>query len=365
MNKKRASGAFIGKKVIQEGATRNSIAKETFTNISELNVNRGNLKGFIFEHLHVKEMNYELMKKGLKAEVIDNNGLADIIVKNIKTGKVVERIQTKCGYESGSTDIFKYVKDGQTIVINGDSKNLAQNLTKKGVDFKKSTITNKEATNTANLMKVEKKLLGTKNAPITSKVLQTKEIIKNSHNTGLKGAKKGALFGAGISLGSNAVEVIRGEKEIEEALVDVTVDTAIAGATGYAVGAAGSFIASTSVGSAAIGAVGSGVGALAATSAGTAVIGAVGTATAGIAATSAAVTGVVATGATAAASAIASTAVGGAIAGVGTAIVSTTAGAAILAGAATATAAVIASGPILLGGAIIGGACSLIGGWFD
>lgn len=347
MNKKRASGAFIGKKVIQEGATRNSIAKETFTNISELNVNRGNLKGFIFEHLHVKEMNYELMKKGLKAEVIDNNGLADIIVKNIKTGKVVERIQTKCGYESGSTDIFKYVKDGQTIVINGDSKNLAQNLTKKGVGFKKSTITNKEATNTANLMKVEKKLLGTKNAPITSKVLQTKEIIKNSHNTGLKGAKKGALFGAGISLGSNAVEVIRGEKEIEEALVDVTVDTAIAGATGYAVGAAGSFIASTSVGSAAIGAVGSGVGALAATSAGTAV------------------TGVVATGTTAAASAIASTAVGGAIAGVGTAIVSTTAGAAILAGAATATAAVIASGPILLGGAIIGGACSLIGGWFD
>ncbi|MGL5778419.1 hypothetical protein, partial [Cetobacterium sp.] len=270
MNKKKASGAFIGKKVIQEGATRNTIAKETFNNISKLNVNRANLKGFVFEHLHVKEMNYELMKKGLKAEVIDNNGLADIVVRNVKTGKVVETIQTKCGYESGATNLSRYVKDGQTIVVNGDSKNLAKSLTKKGIDFKKSPVTNKEANATANLMKTEKKLLGTKNAPVTTKALQTKEIIKNGHSTGLKAAKNGALFGAGISIGSNTVEVIRGEKEIGEAIADVTIDTAIAGATGYAVGAAGSFIASTSVGSAAIGAVGSGVGALAATSAGTA-----------------------------------------------------------------------------------------------
>lgn len=365
MNKKKASGAFIGKKVIQEGATRNTIAKETFNNISKLNVNRANLKGFVFEHLHVKEMNYELMKKGLKAEVIDNNGLADIVVRNVKTGKVVETIQTKCGYESGATNLSRYVKDGQTIVVNGDSKNLAKSLTKKGVDFKKSPVTNKEATNAANLMKTEKKLLGTKNAPVTTKTLQTKEIIKNGHSTGLKAAKNGALFGAGISIGSNTVEVIRGEKEIGEAIADVTIDTAIAGATGYAVGAAGSFIASTSVGSAAIGAVGSGVGALAATSAGTAAIGAATTATAAIATTSAAITGAVATGATAAASAIGATAVGGAIAGAGTAIASTAAGAAVVAGAATATAAVVAAAPILVGGAIIGGVCSFIGGLFD
>lgn len=345
MNKKKASGAFIGKKVIQEGATRNTIAKETFNNISKLNVNRANLKGFVFEHLHVKEMNYELMKKGLKAEVIDNNGLADIVVRNVKTGKVVETIQTKCGYESGATNLSRYVKDGQTIVVNGDSKNLAKSLTKKGIDFKKSPVTNKEANATANLMKTEKKLLGTKNAPVTTKALQTKEIIKNGHSTGLKAAKNGALFGAGISIGSNTVEVIRGEKEIGEAIADVTIDTAIAGATGYAVGAAGSFIASTSVGSAAIGA---------AT-----------TATAAIATTSAAITGAVATGATAAASAIGATAVGGAIAGAGTAIASTAAGAAVVAGAATATAAVVAAAPILVGGAIIGGVCSFIGGLFD
>lgn len=365
MNKKRAGGAFIGKKVIQEGVTKNTIAKETFNNISKLNVNRANLKGFVFEHLHVKEINYELVKQGLKAEVIDNNGLADIVVRNIKTGKVVERIQAKCGYESGATNLSRYTKDGQTIVINGDSKNLAKSLTKKGIDFKKSSVTNKEATNAANLMKTEKKLLGTKNAPVTTKALQTKEIIKNGHSTGLKAAKNGALFGAGISIGSNTVEVIRGDKEIGEAIADVTIDTAIAGATGYAVGAAGSFIASTSVGSAAIGVVGSGVGALAATSAGTAVIGAATTATATIATTSAAITGAVATGATAAASAIGATAVGGAIAGAGTAIASTAAGAAVVAGAATATAAVVAAAPILVGGAIIGGVCSFIGGLFD
>lgn len=50
----------------------------------------------------------------------------------------------------------------------------------------------------------------------------------------MKAAKRGALFGARISIGSNTVEVIRGDKEIGEAIVDVTIDTAIAGATGTA-----------------------------------------------------------------------------------------------------------------------------------
>ncbi|MDX8337025.1 hypothetical protein [Candidatus Cetobacterium colombiensis] len=252
MIEKRASGIFIGKKVIKEGATRNTIAKETFNNISKLNVNRGNLKGFIFEHLHVKEMNYELMKKGLKAEVIDNNGLADIVVRNINTGKIVERIQTKCGYESGATNLSRYVNDGQTIVINGDSKNLAKTLTKQGIDFKKSPVTNKEATTTANLMRTEKKFLGTKNSLVTTKALQTKEIIRNGHNTGLKGARNGALFGAGISIGSNTVEVIRGDKEIGEAIADVTIDTAIGGAV--ATGATA--IASTATGAVIVAGVG-------------------------------------------------------------------------------------------------------------
>ncbi|MGL5853921.1 MAG: hypothetical protein ACRCYA_01675 [Cetobacterium sp.] len=187
------------------------------------------------------------MKKGLKAEVIDNNGLADIIVRNIKTGKVVERIQAKCGYESGATNLSRYTKDGQTIVINGDSKNLAKTLTKKGIDFKKSSVTNKEATNAANLMKTEKKLLGTKNAPVTTKALQTKEIIKNGHSTGLKAAKNGALFGAGISIGSNTVEVIRGDKEIGEAIADVTIDTAIASTAAGAAVVAGAATATAAV----------------------------------------------------------------------------------------------------------------------
>ncbi|MGL6168932.1 MAG: hypothetical protein ACRC0Y_11655 [Fusobacteriaceae bacterium] len=361
MNKKRVSGVFIGNKVIQEGSTRNTIVKETFSNISKLNADRGNLKGFVFEHIHAKEMNYELMKKGLKAEVIDNNGLADIVVKNMKTGKVVERIQTKCGYESGATNVSKYVNDGQTIVINGDSKNLAQNLTRKGVDFKKSTVTNKEVTKVANLMKIEKKLLGTKNAPITSKALEVKEIIGNTHNTGLRGARKGALFGAGISIGSNTVEVIRGDKNIEEAIADVTIDTAIAGATGYVVGVAMPTIISTSIGGAAVGAVSSGVGTLAATTAGTAVIGAVGTASAGIATATTAITGVIASGASVAAA----TTAGAAVVGAGTAIASTAAGAAIVAGAGVVTAAAVAAAPIVIGGAIIGGVCKIIGGWFD
>ena len=64
----------------------------------------------------------------------------------------MKTIQTKCRYERGATNLSKCVNDGQIIVMNNDSKNLVKTLTKNVLDFK--------------------------NSPITTKTLQTKEIIK-------------------------------------------------------------------------------------------------------------------------------------------------------------------------------------------
>lgn len=374
-SKKSALGATIAsKKNVEVGAKMNKIANETWKNIGDLNTNRGGLNGFVFEHLHTKELNYKLIGKGLKAEVIDNNGLVDIVVRDIKTGKVVERIQTKCGYETLSkaevAKLSKYIDDGQTLVINGDSKNLARNLNENGINYKKSNVTNKEVTKIEKNLKKETNLTKAQNAKVVSKVEGFKEIAKNSHVNGVNAAKNGAIFGAGISLGSNFVEVISGDKALEDAAVDVVKDTAIAGVTGYAVGAAGSVIASTTVGSAAIAAVGTGVATVtgAASAAGAAVAG---TAIGGVVAGGASAVGTVVAGsvvagstavvgaASAAGAAVAGTAVGGAVVGAataaGAAVAGTAVGGAAIAGAAVVGAAAVAAAPVVAAGAVIGG----------
>ena len=343
-NEKKYAGAALSKEHIVTGMERNNIAKETFDNISKLNVNRGEIKGYIFENLHAKDLNYELSKKGLKATVLDNNGSVDIIVSDIKTGKVVEQIQAKCGYENKAVGAFKrYTEEGQTLVINGDANKFSKNLDNKGIAYQKSNVTNAEVSEIANNMKKEGKYLKTSNAKVTTSVYKTKEILKNCHTSGINAAKSGACFGAGLSIGSNMVDVICGEKEIGEATVNIAKDTVIAGATGYVAGAAGAAIASTAVGGAVI---------AGATAAG-----------ATAAAAGAAVTGAVAAGATAAGAAVASTAVGGAVVAgataAGAAVASTAVGGAVVAGVAAAGAVAVAAAPVVAVGAAVGAVFSI------
>ena len=363
-NKKKYAGAVLSKEHIINGMKRNNIAKETFDNISKINVNRGKLKGYVFENLHAKDLNYGLSKEGLKATVLDNNGPVDIIVSDIKTGKVVEKIQAKCGYENKDISTFKrYGEEGQTLVINGDANKFSKNLDKKGISYQKSNVTNTEATKIADNMKKEAKYLKTSNAKVTTSVYKTKEILKNCHTSGVNAAKSGACFGAGLSIGSNMVDVLCGEKEIGEATVDIAKDTVIAGATGYVAGAAGAAIASTAVGSAAIAGVSAAGAAVASTAVGGAVIAGATAAGATAAAAGAAVTGAVAAGATAAGAAVASTAVGGAVVAgataAGAAIASTAVGGAVVAGAAAAGAVAVAAAPVVAVGAAVGAVFSI------
>ena len=365
-NNKKYIGGVASKKTIQKGVIKNRIVDETFNNISNLNVNRGEIKGFIFENLHAKDLNYKLYKKGLKAVVVDDNGIADILIKDIKTGKVVEKIQAKCGYEKLSTtkDLIKYIDDGQKLVINNDANGFKKLLERNNIPYEQSNITNKEVSKMATTMKKEGKYLNKNNAKISTSLYKSKEVLKNCHNSGISGAKSGAIFGAGVSLGSNIVEVINGDKDLEEAAIDIAKDTTIAGVSGYVVGAAGTALASTTVGGAVITgatAVGS---AVASTAIGGAAIGATTAITGTAIGTATAVSGAIATGATAVGSAVASTAIGGAVVtgatAVGGAIAGTAIGGAAIAGAAAIGTVAVAAAPVVAVGAIIGGGCTLI-----
>ena len=210
-NKKNYSGIYGAGKHLSSGAQRNGIINETFENISKLDVNRGNLKGFLFENRVSEELNSKLLDKGFKAVVLDDNGIADIAIIEMKSGKVVKRIQAKCGYEGQSVkDFTRYVDDGQTLVINNDADKFGRSLDNRGIKYEKSSVTDREVSRMADAMKKEGKLLNSKNAKLTSYAYKTKEVVKNCHTTGVSAAKSGACFGAGMSLGSNIVDVFSG-----------------------------------------------------------------------------------------------------------------------------------------------------------
>lgn len=255
-NKKNYSGIYGAGKHLLSGAQRNGIINETFENISKLDVNRGNLKGFLFENRVSEELNSKLLDKGFKAVVLDDNGIADIAIVDMKSGKVVKRIQAKCGYEGQSVkDFTRYVDDGQTLVINSDTDKFGRSLDNKGIKYEKSSVTDREVSRMADAMKKEGKLLNSKNAKLTSYAYRTKEVVKNCHTTGVSAAKNGACFGAGMSFGSNIVDVFSGDKSLDEATVDIAKDTVIAGATGItgagaALGGAATTLGATAVGGA-------------------------------------------------------------------------------------------------------------------
>lgn len=287
-------------KSIKINATKNLNAIETGKNLSKLNVNRGNLKGFVFEHRATEELN-NMYLGNKKAMVIDNNGLFDI--KVMKNGRTVNKIQAKCGYESSVTDLTRYKQKNSKVLINNDAINLEKTAKFQGVKYEKSSVTNNEVNRLSNTMKLESKITNSKTAPITSTVNQGIKIAKNCHNAGMNGAKFGALGGAGFSFGSNLVNVAKGNKDIKEATEDILVDTAVSAGVGYAMGAVGTGVATAMSGTAIGATIGTATTAIATSAVGSATIGA------GVAVSSAISTGV----ATAMGSTLAATAVGGAM----------------------------------------------------
>ena len=317
---------------------------EAGKNLSSLNTMRGGekgFKGFVAENLQAAEAT----ARGKATTVINNNGAADLIYTGKNGHKYLQ--QMKVGYGPGDIAYSEY--SGQTIVMDKGNPHLGKIIKEgksEGIKVTEGYVSNNDAKSLADAMQAESRFTGAKNAPIVSRSVA-------AHKAGMQAGRTGALYGAGFSLATNTVDVLNGEKEVGDAAVDVAKDTAISYGAGYAIGAAGSALASTTTGAAAIGAASSAGTAIAGTTVGGAVIGASAAATGAVAAAGTAATGAVvgavgtvrtAVG-SAAVAATAGTAVGGAVAaGVGAAA----------AGAAAVGAAAVAAAPVVAVGAAAG-----------
>jgi hypothetical protein len=78
---------------------------------------------------------------------------------------------------------------------------------------------------------------------LSPKLSTAKDILKTSNSAGVEAAKYGAALGGGISIARNIVALIKGEKEPQDAVVDVARDTGKAALVSYSTGASGVAVA--------------------------------------------------------------------------------------------------------------------------
>lgn len=219
--------------------------------LSGLNTMRGGtkgFKGFVMEEMEAAESS----ACGRATQVLGDNGLADL--RHVKVDGRVALKQMKAGYRPGQIDFARY--KGQTVVVDKGNpyfRQLKAEGAKAGVKVVEGHVTAGEAKFLSDAMQMETKLTGSKNAVIAPRLYQGAKTVTAAHKAGISSAKAGAAGGAGFSLGSNLVQVAKGNKTVGEAAGDVVVDTVKAGATSYGIGAAASAIGSTTAGAAALG----------------------------------------------------------------------------------------------------------------
>lgn len=351
----------IKENVLKAGIKDKKVVDKMVKLISKLNVNRGGengFGGFVAEHIQAERATIN----GNPTKVIDDNGIADLVVKNRKQSPILQ--QLKVGYDNGNIDIARY--KGQEVLINSDHPKLDK-LIYKGAQEKikvsPALVTKKETNLLANTMQFEGKFTGSNTSKIATKAFGEVEKVRIAGNVGLKATGAAAALGGGFSLGENIVKVAKGEKNISEAAKDVAVDTAVSGVVGYGAGVVATALADTAVGSAVITGAAAVEGAVAGTTVGAALVTGATTTTAAIAgastAAATATVGTLATAGGAAAGALTSMAAGTAAAG---AVSSGIATAAAVGTAAAGT--FIAAAPFVAVGAVLGIGYAVLSGAF-
>lgn len=350
----RTVGAASCGLAMQEAVRAADISSRFANGLENLNTARGGQKGlfgFVGEEMQAADASIN----GKMTYVINNNGAADLVYVGKNGHKYYQ--QVKLGYEKNFGQKINFAEyKGQTIVVDKGNPSFAKikaEGAKHGVKVIEGNITKSEAQELARYMQQETAITGAKKAVIVPKVAA-------AHKAGLSTAKAGALYGAGFSMGSNLVDVACGDKEIGEAAKD----TAVSYAAGYALGAAGSAVASTSAGAAMISGVSAAGTAVTSTTVGAALASGATAAGATVAGAGAAATGAVVGSVAAAGSAIGSAAVA---ATAGTAIGGAVAGgvAATAAAGAAVGAAAVAAAPVVAVGTVVGLGYSLVRKLFD
>ena len=82
-------------------------------------------------------------------------------------------------------------------------------------------------------------------ARLRPKLSTAKDMLRVANKGGIEAAQNAAMIGGGISFIRNAVSLVKGDKEPEEAVIDVVLDTSSAAGIGYATGFISSAIKGT------------------------------------------------------------------------------------------------------------------------
>lgn len=148
-------------------------------------------------------------------------------------------------------DYSNHYPDGKYSVPADQYDSIKAGLREEIAKLEKQELTPEKQKQLDYLKKVEKNLKKSEvskteaiDVRINPEKVTIKEIAKVSHEAGVNAAKIGAGVGGGISLISNTFAVIKGEKDVEEAIADTAIDSAKAGVTSYATGFANTGLAS-------------------------------------------------------------------------------------------------------------------------
>lgn len=151
----------------------------------------------------------------------------------------------------GTKDWQEHYPDGKFSVPSDQYDAIKKEIQEKVDKLEDQNLSNSQQERLAYLKKVKKNLkrstVSTKQARearLNPEKVVAKEIFGTAHEAGVGAAKVGIAFGSGISLVTNFVDVLRGQKTPEDATKDVIITTGKAGATGYATGFANTAFAS-------------------------------------------------------------------------------------------------------------------------
>lgn len=322
------AGIFSSNDAFSQAAQKMNTAETLFEELTNLNTMRGGtkgFKGFVGESMEAARAT----AAGRATSVVNDNGPIDLIFTGSNGHQYPQ--QLKIGYKTGRHPIKFEKYKGQTVILDKEHPHFRQIVAegrKYGVKVVEGSVTEAEAKWWADAMQLESKITGNKTSYFVPQAQKLANNLSAMHDAGLSVGKNSATYGAGYSIGSNIVRMVRGDVSAGEALGNVAIDTAISGSVGYVGGAVGSAVGRTVAGRAIASAAGAVGTAIQGTAIGGAVMGAAGTATAAI-------------------GGAATTAVSGALGAVG------------LAGTAVGAAA-IAAAPAVAVGAVVGGIFSLL-----
>ena len=234
--------------------------------------------GFAAEAKYTARQNAEHIIKGDGTRVINTDikgsgeydQLFDHIIKD-KNGITISHEQMKfvgknpeeCLHKLASEKFQKYFDADATITVPSDYYNEIKVEADKTIGSLQKQLDYAEKNGNAQLAKTLKEKIkkyekiknSVKDSGVTNKdamdarlnpVISTaKDSLKIAHRAGLEQVKYGAAIGGSLSLIQNSVAVIKGEKDVAQAGIDVAKDTGTAAATSYITTFSGSLIKGT------------------------------------------------------------------------------------------------------------------------